>query len=130
MKKRWFYIIHSGVALVVGAGLYLLFREHTYLHRLVALEAAPFADLQFFGDALCRYYLPDFLWAYSLYAGLCGIICPQGRQWLWPAVITFLMGAVWELAQHLAWTGGTGDVADLLMYGTAIAVAEIIFRRK
>ena len=130
MKIRWIYIIHSAVALMVGGCLYLFFREHTYLHRIIGGTFPSFADVQFFGVVFLRYYLPDFLWSYSLYCGLCGIICPTGHRWIWPAISALGLGVVWELAQYFSWVSGTGDVADVLLYGAAIAVAEIIFRRK
>ena len=115
---------------MVGGCLYLLFREHTHLHRLIGISLPSLADAPFFGDAFLRFYLPDFLWSYSLYCGLCGIICPTGHRWIWPAISTFGLGLLWELAQYFSWVSGTGDVADVLMYGAAVAVAEIIFRRK
>ena len=130
MKTRWLYIIHSVIALMIGGCIYLLFREHTYLHRIIGISPPLLADAQFFGDDFLRYYFPDFLWSYSLYCGLCGIICPTGRRWIWPVAFTLGLGLIWELAQYFSWVSGTGDVADTLMYGAAVAVAKIIFWRK
>lgn len=130
MKIRWIYFLHSGIALAVGSGLYLLFRDSTYLHHCLRIDHSLFSNAQFFGIDVLRYYLPDFLWAYSLYSGLCAVILPQGREWLWPALATFGLGVGWELAQYYSWVGGTSDIIDVTLYGAAVAVAIINFRRK
>ena len=52
MDKRSLYVVHSGIALILGGCLYLLFREHTYLHRIVMLDYALLSDAQFFGADL------------------------------------------------------------------------------
>ena len=127
---RVFCIVHSAIALVFGVALYMLFREGTYLHDILLPGRTLFADACFIGSSFLRYYFPDFLWAYSLFFALGTILVPSGKEWGLPALFTLGLGILWEWLQYHGLMRGTGDAVDILLYGAAIAVAEILVWRK
>lgn len=128
MNYKLFCIINSVGALVSGLFVYLFFREQTYLHTWLDLfvEFPNWSCVDFIGADFIRYYFPDYLWGYSLSFALCCFMNTKKARILLPAVMTFVLGCAWELAQGVGWISGTGDLIDVLMYLTAgITVAMI-----
>ena len=69
MSKRIINLICGFCALGIGGILYVLFREETIIARLVS--DLPFIELvrsvvSAYSCSYLMYYVPDFLWAFSL----------------------------------------------------------------
>ena len=131
MSKQKKNTLLSILALVIGCMLYVWFRPNTYISRLLGwmntTQAPPFCS-PFIRD-LFRFYLPDFLWAFSLSCGLIAIHNPGTTGIIICALAAFLLGAVWELLQHLGVVSGTADIHDAIMYLLASTLC-IIFNVK
>ena len=133
----FFNIVISSVSLVFGGTLYVLFRKTTIISEMVEswvdLSAVRSAML-FFSNKFTKYYLPDYFWGLSLTFGLYSIMPYWHFNILWPAVISFLCGLLWELLQFFDWVSGTGDFIDILLYlsaaTTAVTINYLILRRK
>ena len=120
-------------ALSFGFLLYVLFRPNTYVGSL--LNGWAYIDIirqmsSFFASDLCKFYLPDFLWAFSLGCGLIAIYTPKTTGVVVCALCPFLCGLTWELLQHFALLSGTGDIVDIIMYFLASALCLIINLRE
>lgn len=132
MSKQKKNALLSILALVIGCMLYVWFRPNTYISRILgrvtnAALALPLCP-PYIND-LCRFYLPDFLWAFSLSCGLIAIHNPGIKGVMICALSAFLLGAVWELLQHLGAVSGTADIHDAIMYLLASTLC-IIFNVK
>ncbi len=126
MKNRVSCILHSVISLGVGGLIYLLFREETYLHSILHMGDGILAGGHFPGDFLVRFYLPDFLWAYSLTMALYAVLLPRKNSIL--VVITVGgVGIAWELLQLGGCVSGTFDVFDCLTYLSAAILSNFIF---
>ena len=132
MSKRKKNILLGLTALIVGCFLYVFFRENTYVgnifDRIQEVEMVrEFIWLQ--QCKFCKFYLPDFLWGFSLSCGLVAINNSNRKGTIICAVITFLCGCLWELLQYFSVLSGTGDVYDIAMYFLA-SIMCIIFNLK
>lgn len=127
--------IAAGLLLALGGAIYIIFRSHTLLYRLVG-EGWPWinnlrttaTDLMQQGGALGEFVvfsLPDGLWA-TAYILLIDVIyrdSPKSIRLRWAGGIP-LIGAATELLQALCPTGyrpwgvnlGTFDTLDLACY--------------
>jgi hypothetical protein len=75
-------------------------------------------------QTVLKNYLPDALWAYAFFS--CMLIIWQRRiNFTW-ILITVLVVAVFELLQSKQVIGGTGDIADLVVYLIFGAIALFI----
>lgn len=129
MSKRKKNILYSLTALVVGCFLYVFFRENTYVGNI--FDSIEYVEKmrQIFSTKmcdLCKFYLPDFLWVFSLSCGLIAIYNPSIKGILVCAAVAFLYGCVWELLQYVGVLSGTGDIHDIIMYFLADAICIII----
>ncbi|MBR7132939.1 MAG: hypothetical protein IKD04_05350 [Clostridia bacterium] len=125
-----FYIIQI-FSLLTGLLIYVLFRENTYISKII-LSQIPLTEVKALFSCLecdfVKYYLPDFLWALSLGCGIYIILKPQGtRQALLCSLITFLSGLCYELLQLYGIISGTGDVIDISLYFSAALTVNIIY---
>lgn len=134
LKKHDALFARLGVcSLVSGLILYLLFRENTYIARIVTLVV----PLQFLREKLhfikcefLQFYFPDYLWAFSLSCWL-HIVLNVRRHCTWCCtMIVLCFGAVYELFQYLSLIEGTGDVVDVLLYLLAGLSVNIIYLKK
>ena len=119
MSKRLWCGAHAAMALLVGGGVYLILREGTVMHDVLAfLSFSPSALSQkaFWGGDFCRYYLPDALWAYSLQFALCGGMFPQKCGTAVMVAVTTVCGAGFEMLQQYGILRGTADIVDVLLY--------------
>lgn len=127
MQRRQRNIIYSMVGLLLGGILYVLFRSNTYISRIFASSgmvlflrelAEPYAW------EFLRYYLPDFLWCFSLSCGIQAICLSERKEVILYALIAFLCGVTWELCQCMNIVSGVGDLYDVLMYflGSSLSV--------
>ena len=119
MSKRTVHILLSCTALALGGLIYVLFRRNTYI--AVFLGRIPFLELlqNIFASAECnwlKFYLPDFLWSFSLCCSLLAVFVPDKQGIIHICCITFLCGALWEGLQLCSVISGTGDWWDVIMY--------------
>ena len=129
MSKRKKNILFSLISLIVGSLLYILFRKNTYIGGIlngieniyISRERYLFQVSDFF-----KFYLPDFLWGFSLGCGLIAIHNPRIKGVIICASYSFLCGLIWELLQYLEVLSGTGDIHDVIMYLLASVVCIII----
>ncbi len=123
MKKRNVYIIFCIISLCIGGGLYVIFRPNTYIadfvRSLLPVSEALFLKAESINCDLVKYYLPDFIWALSLNCGLNAIFNTKKAVFINGGVV-FGIGVLWELAQYVGITSGTGDLIDVAMYTLAI----------
>lgn len=114
-KTLCFGFANSVTALLLGLAIYLCFGENTYLNRLFNIRSL--IDI----CSSLRYYIPDFLWAYSLAFMLtpfCGSVLS--------GVVSSGFGIIWEVMQMINVFNGTFDVVDIMMYITASSIAVLI----
>ena len=129
MSKRKKNIRFSLAALVVGCFLYVFFRENTYVGNMFDIIEHIEKMRQMFSSQicdLCKFYLPDFLWGFSLSCGLIAIYVPGIKGVIICASVAFLCGCMWELLQCIGVLSGTGDIHDIIMYFLASALCIII----
>lgn len=129
MSKRKKNIRFSLTALVVGCFLYVFFRENTYVGNMFdSIENIEKMRQMFSSQIcdLCKFYLPDFLWGFSLSCGLIAIYVPGIKGIIICASVAFLCGCMWELLQYIGVLSGTGDIHDIIMYFLASAICIII----
>lgn len=126
MKKRLFWLSLSGTALLTGALLYGLCRQDTYigafLGELLPIRISPQNPLY----GAFSWYIPDFLWMFSLTCTLFAVLLPKGKKQILWCVISCLWGILWELAQGTDLTAGTADLWDVFMYIMAVFSAAMI----
>lgn len=125
MKSRFFSLCQAVSALIIGCVVYIIFRRDTFLHSFLPfLRNNTLSKASFFGDDIFRYYLPDFLWGYSLTAALYALYPPiKKRTSCLPVILSAFVGFVFELLQYFHIFSGTGDPIDVLIYLCAAIVA-------
>ena len=125
MHKRIKMLILCLVSLILGVVLYTFFRSETYIGKLAAqiLGMRPYPANLF---TSISYYLPDFLWGFSLCSGLFSVYPLKSYVSLCWGVLTFLYGTIWELLQKVSIVSGTFDVIDIFMYLAAASAVVII----
>lgn len=116
-------------ALLAGCLPYILFRPSTYIGGM--LNSLKFVNTvrqlcSLYANNFLKYYLPDFMWAFSLGCGLVAIHSPQKKGIIICSVSAFLCGVTWELLQYFNVLSGTGDIHDVIMYFLASAICIII----
>ena len=129
-KKTILYFV-ALVSIFIGAILYIVYRENTYISKV----AEYFVDTNALRNLLpikenkvILYYLPDFLWAFSLSAWLHIILKPQMIGSLLCAFFSGVYGAAYELLQYYELIKGTGDVVDIILYFSGGIVLSILYR--
>lgn len=129
MSKKLKNVLLSSITLLIGSFIYVIIRHTTYVGKLF--------DNFYIVDSLrnmltdcsspfVMYYLPDFLWSFSLCCGLLAIFTPQKRGILLCGLICFIYGCIWEVLQLLHVLGGTFDFYDITMYLIAATLAVIL----
>ena len=129
MTKRKCNILLACTALALGGFLYICFRSGTYIAVLVD-SIIPIGHLQTamlpLACPLLSYYIPDFLWAFSLCCMLIAVNTNNLQSVLLCAGFTLFFGIMWELLQHLHILSGTGDIWDVFIYLLAAVLSAII----
>lgn len=130
LKKK--IILFSGciLSISIGAIIYALFREDTYISKIIL----KFVDLSkwkhmfnYVDSNFTKYYLPDYLWAFSLSCGICIILNPINKQQLFSCTFSsFLIGTIYELLQASNIITGTGDIIDIALYFLAALTINLI----
>ena len=118
-------------ALLSGCLLYVLFRPETYITKIVTKHFLMKYNLttESFARIVCSYYLPDFLWAFSLSCGLCALFSGTKESIRNCCYIGFLSGLAWEIGQSSQLFSGTGDLMDVLMYLLGALMCRIINKK-
>lgn len=130
LKKRIILSMISAVSLTFGLILYLVLRKDTYFHGWLpqAFCNLIYSDVErnFITDFL-RYYLPDFLWAFSFSSALTAVTIPLSNKHLFfNSLVVFIVGAAYEALQYFEIVGGTFDLFDILMYAVAVMISAAI----
>lgn len=129
MTYKTINIVLCFTAIFIGGFLYLIFRPNTYITQII------FDLININGEnirtsavscAFSKYYLPDFLWAFSLCCGLVSVFPHKRFYIILVGIITFLCGLIWELLQFTKTISGTGDILDIILYLTACLIAVMI----
>lgn len=129
MSERIKNVILMMIALLLGLFLYVLFRPQTYIAKAAIRLLSAEGLHNFLNDRnypFLSFYLPDFLWAFSLTCGLQAIFLPSPIGSAWCGGTALLCGIVWEICQRLALINGTGDIVDVLMYFSGACVCVIL----
>ena len=114
----------------------MLFRKNTYISLLFSegIVLKKIADIaSTFENDFLKFYVPDFLWGFSLCFGLFLIFEPKLKGTFLCCITSFLYGTLWEILQMVGKLSGTGDYVDILMYLMASMLAATIYlmrRRK
>lgn len=117
------------ISLIIGCLLYILFRPNTYIGRIFTGFGCVDTVRQIcshYASDLFKFYLPDFLWAFSLGCGLISIQKPKIVGVVICSFCSFLCGFIWELLQYFHVISGTADIHDVIMYFLASAICIII----
>ena len=133
MPNKRLSLILGFAALFCGFFLYVLFREETYIAKLFRWIPAlrELRDASRTGaNAFAKYYLPEFLWGFSLCCFLRAVY-PKGK-WMGMicAAVAFAAGLLWETLQLWGAVGGTFDILDITAYFTASLLAIIILKER
>ena len=137
MSKK---VLNAGLSfftILLGGTLYLLFRENT----IISNRFETFCDLTSvrnllspFSNDIFKYYLPDFLWAFSLCCGLNVLYEKKVLRAIEAGIVTILFGCAWEILQYANIIFGTADIIDVILYLTAsitsVMINILILRRK
>ena len=132
-KIRLRYLFFAFVSLLVGAVIYIVLREGTYIHLILGEEILnrisllhnSVADLPII-DFL-KYYFVDFLWCLALCFSLLAVTDFKNRFCaLLVAIVSPMLGLLYELAQLLSIVSGTFDLIDVVMYILASLCATMI----
>lgn len=133
MPKKRLSLILGFSALLCGFFLYVLLREETYIAKLFRWHPV-LAEIQNAlnenANAFIKYYLPDFLWAFSLCCFLRAVYWAGKWTGMICAAVTFAAGALWECLQYCGAVAGTGDILDMAAYFTASLLAMIILKER
>lgn len=119
MSKQRLNVLIGTATLILGTLIYILFRSNSYIAKC-------FDDFEFvvcarrvlspYSCDFLKFYLPDFLWGFSLCCGLQAIHNPGVRGTIACGCIALFCGCIWEMLQYLRVVRGTGDVIDMIMY--------------
>lgn len=129
MSKRSQNILLCAVALVVGAVIYILYRDNTYISRwfsYIAFVRSLRTMANGYASNFVGFYLPDLLWGFSLSCGIQAIYLPGRRGVFISATVAFICGVLWEVLQWTDLVSGTGDIWDILMYFAGSVLSTLI----
>lgn len=127
INKRQKFIILGVTSLLVGLLVYVIFRPNTYVSKLIfSIINTPFEYANISGCRVVRFYIGDYLWAFSLSCWLHAIYLPRGSESVFCTVIVCAVGLGYEVLQFFGAVSGTGDVIDFLMYLLAGLTANIL----
>ena len=111
------YVVLGAVALLLGLVIYLLFRPNTYISRFI-LKFLPLdlsEILTMINTPFFKFYMGDYLWAFSLSCWLRFIFNDRSKNALSVAIVA-IAGALYEMMQYFGIISGTGDILDCLLY--------------
>lgn len=119
MSKRVLTLILGCLSLCFGLILYLLFRENTYITKAIEY-ILPLANIRPYtatwANAFTQYYLPDFLWSFSLSSLSTAFCAHSQKETILFCFLGAFCGIFWEFSQWVGLFNGTGDCLDIIMY--------------
>jgi hypothetical protein len=121
-NKKWL-LIQTVFPLILGAGIYLLFRDTSIIKS--ALLSHNY-NSGYFSPGWVIYNLPDFLWLYSLFASLALWINASHKTLRAYIFISFIGTLLSEVLQKFNLLFGTFDPFDLLFYFFALILFWLI----
>ena len=133
MSRRMYYITLCVSSIAIGGAYYLLFKNNTIFESIVCrfVDFMPIKKrLPRITSSLLNNHLCDFLWAFSLYCGLCAIFLPTKKQGIVVFLGCVILGIIWELFQFYGVVGGTGDILDVVTYIFGAFVSLLITTKK
>ncbi len=117
------------VSLAIGACIYILFRENTYISKI----AASLVELEkirrvfaIVNIPLIKYYIVDFLWAFSFSCCIHLIVNSSIKNELVCSGVVAIYGLIYETMQWCNVISGTGDIVDVLLYLLAALAVNIL----
>ena len=126
MNKRPIWILYSVLSLGAGALLYGLYRQDTHIGKFIGtVLGTPFPVNNIFSK-LAAWFLPDYLWMFSLTCTLFAVMLPAEKGVLFWCCLAFFSGVLWEVMQWWDIVSGTADLWDILVYSIAVFSAAII----
>ena len=126
MRKRFFWLAFSLASLMVGAMLYGIYRRDTHIGGFVGHFIPATLPVNGIASAFLAFYLPDYLWMFSMSCALFAVLLPKGRELLFLCCLSLSIGVLWELLQQWEVISGTADIHDVIMYSMAVISAAII----
>lgn len=124
MKIHKKEMLLSLVSLILGLLIYIFFRKGTYIHTLLKIHSSfCLSELNFIGSDFIKYYLPDFLWAFSLTNALITVSDKTKKEVFIIGFAVILLSALWEILQLLKIVSGTFDFVDCFIYLFAVVTA-------
>lgn len=118
MSKRIRMLLLCLLSLTLGVIIYTYYRSDTYIGNLIReILNIEYKTANHF--SFISYYIPDYLWAFSLCSGLFAIYPLKPSLGFWWGIVTFIYGVIWEIMQYFALISGTFDIVDIIMYFTA-----------
>ena len=132
MKKHFFTIGNVVIPILLGTAFYYFFCPETiFVRRLDAILPITFHfhwNMENKVLRVLRFYLMDFLWAYSLSAMICYCLCENIKITI---VVLLAFELLLEALQLLPMIKGTFDLWDIAVEVCAnIMAITIIFRRR
>lgn len=129
MKKIKKLHILSVVSLLAGGFLYLATRPDAhisvFIDKIIPLEEIQ-TNFLVLKTNVIKYYVPDFLWAFSFTCALLTI----NQNIKLVVSLASLSGMLWEGMQFTGIISGTGDAIDIIMYLTAVFIAVLINKKE
>lgn len=129
MNYRRVVILYGLLPLLTGFLIYLLFRNHSWLHQQIFGNDIRLPLLNISGSMadIIKYQMPDFCWAYSLTAAL--VIW---KNW-WGRPVPFFFGYILLLAAgseliQLWGSGFTFDTRDLLAAVLGVVLSFLLIK--
>lgn len=136
MKKALFWIAIIIIPLVDGLAVYLLFRPSAMISKLIYsffnITPLHIATPENIFWNFIKYYLCDFLWAFSL-AALSKLLLGNGKlQSTIVLLIVIFTGFVIEILQKYSFISGTFDVLDFFVeaIGAILSIIIISYSRR
>ena len=132
MSKRIKMLLLCLLSLTIGVIIYTYYRSDTYIGNLASeiLNVKYKTEDRF---TIISYYIPDYLWAFSLCSGLFAIYPLKSKHGFWWGAVTFIYGVAWEFMQYSSLVSGTFDIVDIIMYFTAassVVSINILFNKE
>jgi len=128
------YLMNGCISIVLGGIIYLFTAKEiiflSYLEKICGIDLRRFSIKNISPFLLAvRYYMPDFLWAYSFVFFLFLINkCIVGKlKKIMLTVVT--LGAVFEVLQKMNVINGYFDLADILVEATGVIFACYVIKK-
>ena len=119
-KKKMILYFGCVLSILFGAFIYAVFREDTYIYKTIEsyIDLSRVKDhCAILDNDFTKYYLPDYLWAFSLCCGVFIILKPQNiKEVFFYSLISFGLGGTYEVLQKINVISGTCDAIDIFFY--------------